>query len=265
MQSAFVWRGSEAVDDVKGKIANPLPTHRTVFARRATRSDPAMTTPRSGRTYPMLLRTHGLTEFGKRKQLDRVPSVKVKHSQIICLVQIMCHNHEVTRVALLRQLKRKATNFLMPPAVSRSIVFIESSTRLRGAEALRNILQLRNSPTSPGIPPGKPRIRQAKPVRLELILLGLCDTRLELSTFHHQGDKPLIGDNDPALSKQVLHIPEAECEVQVQQDRELYDRWREPIASVAEHMHHQTLPVPDGSATAGHQCYSPLNVPARFF
>jgi hypothetical protein len=86
--------------------------------------------------------------------LECVLSVKVKHPHFICLVQIMCHDHEVVRVALLCELELdvKGTNFLMPlvltlrsmpapalrqevsitsgpRAVSRSIVFIEPSVR----------------------------------------------------------------------------------------------------------------------------------------
>jgi hypothetical protein len=87
-----------------------------------------------------------------------VLSVKVKHPQVICLVQIMCHDHEVVRVALLCELERDVKGNELPyafglelcdqcrrqrtsdpPAVSRSIVFIEPSIRSVGVAYRSNI------------------------------------------------------------------------------------------------------------------------------
>jgi hypothetical protein len=52
-----------------------------------------------------------------------------------------------------------------------------------------------------------------------------------------------MGDGDPTLSEQVLDVPEAQREPQIQPDRVLDDRRWKPIAAVAEGLHRWMLPA----------------------
>ena len=83
--------------------------------------------------------------------------------------------------------------------------------------------------------------------------------------MRHPSADRLIGDDDPALSEQVLDIPEAEREAQIQPDGVLDDRRREPIAAVAERLHRQTLPALRSQGHGSLQCDKPVSsdIPGR--
>ena len=59
---------------------------------------------------------------------------------------------------------------------------------------------------------------------------------------HPSTDRP-IGYGDPALSHQVLDVPEAEREAQIQPNGMLDDGWWEPIPAVTQCLHRRTLPA----------------------
>ena len=71
---------------------------------------------------------------------------------------------------------------------------------------------------------------------------GPAPTRIDRTEMGHPSADRLIRDDDPALSEQVLDIPEAEHEAQIQPDGMLDDRRRESIAEVAGLLHRQMLP-----------------------
>ena len=73
-----------------------------------------------------------------------------------------------------------------------------------------------------------------------------CDipkTCIDRTEMGHPSADRLIGDGDPALSKKLLDIPEAQREARIQPKGVLDDRRREPTAAATERFHHQMLPA----------------------
>jgi hypothetical protein len=74
----------------------------------------------------------------------------------------------------------------------------------------------------------------------------------------HPSANRLIRDDDAALRKKVLDIPEADRESQIQPDGVLDDSRRKPVAAVAEYLHRQMLPAVMPSAKEAGRCDKPL-------
>jgi hypothetical protein len=70
---------------------------------------------------------------------------------------------------------------------------------------------------------------------------GAEPPRVDWTEMRYSSTDRLVGDDDPALGEEILDIPEAECEAQVQPNGVLDDGWRELITAVAQCLHRQRL------------------------